>query len=99
MTGKALGLIETIGYATAIVAADFALKAANVRLVRVETVIGVGAMLGVTVYLQGDVAAVEAAVEAGNRAASAVGTVASSKVIPNLDGKVRKDMFNGALNF
>lgn len=99
MSEKAMGLIETAGYATALVAADYALKAANVKLVRIETVIGVAKLLGVTVYLGGEVAAVQSAVDAGTREAEKIGKVVSSLVIPNLDNKVRKDMFGGALEF
>lgn len=97
MSSTAMGFIETVGYAAAIVAADYALKAANVKLVRIETVIGVGKMLGVTVYLGGEVAAVQSAVDAGSREASKIGTVVSAHVIPNLDSKVRMDMFSGEL--
>lgn len=98
MNGHAMGLIETAGYATAIVAADFALKAANVKLIRIETVIGVAKSLGVTIYLSGEVAAVTAAVEAGEHEGARIGTVVSARVIPNLDPKVRTDMFGGALD-
>ena len=97
MNQTALGLIETAGYAAAVVAADFALKAANVRLVRMETVVGVAKALGVTVYLTGEVAAVEAAVEAGCEAIARFDRVVSRRVIPNLDGKVRMDMLQGSL--
>lgn len=92
MNSGAMGFIETAGYAAAIVAADYALKAADVRLVRIERVIGVEKLLGVTVYLSGEVAAVKAAVEAGERGGAKVGKVVSAHVIPNLDPKVTESM-------
>ena len=78
---QALGLIETLGYTTAVSAADAALKAADVRLIAVEKIIGVGGLLGVTIHLSGDVAAVGAAVDAGKAEASRIGTVVSAHVI------------------
>ncbi|ASA24110.1 BMC domain-containing protein [Paenibacillus donghaensis] len=78
---EALGLIETLGLTTAVSAADAALKAADVRLVGVEKVIGVGGSLGVTIHLSGDVAAVTASVEAGKAEAARVGRVISAHVI------------------
>ncbi|WP_239714588.1 BMC domain-containing protein [Paenibacillus sp. 19GGS1-52] len=78
---QALGLIETLGFTTAVSAADAALKAADVRLVAVEKVIGVGGSLGVTIHLSGDVAAVNASVEAGKAEAQRVGKVISAHVI------------------
>lgn len=94
---KALGLVETFGYGTAISAADAALKAAAVQILRIEPTIGSGGSLGVTIYLAGDVAAVSAAVEAAEAEAGRVGKVVSTDIIPNLDGKVRSGMFNGSL--
>lgn len=100
MSDRAMGFIETIGYAAAVVASDYALKAANVKLLRLETVIGVGKMLGVTAYFSGDVAAVQSAVEAGRSQAMTVGTVVSAHVIPNMDTQARlcmlgEDLYTG----
>ncbi|WP_086074356.1 BMC domain-containing protein [Paenibacillus camerounensis] len=78
---QALGLIEALGYTTAVSAADAALKAADVRLVAVEKIIGVGGSLGVTLHFSGDVAAVTASVEAGKAEGRRVGTVVSAHVI------------------
>lgn len=78
---QALGLIETLGFTTAVSAADAALKAANVQLVAVERVIGVGGSLGVTLHFSGDVAAVTSSVEAGKLEAQRIGTVVSAHVI------------------
>lgn len=78
---QALGLIEVLGYPTAIAAADAALKAADVQLSSVSKVDG-GIM---TVQLFGDVGAITSAVEAGGRAAEKVGTVRCTHVIPRVD--------------
>ena len=64
-----LGMIETNGLTASIEAADAMLKSADVSLVGQEKI---GAGL-VTVFVQGDVGAVKAAVEAGQTAASRIG--------------------------
>lgn len=79
---KSLGLIETIGFSAAISALDAASKAADVKLIGCERVIGVGGAVSVTVKIEGDVASVQAGVEAGVKAANKVGKVASYHVIP-----------------
>jgi len=79
MAGRALGIIETVGLASAIEAADSAVKAANVELVGYELTRGGGY---ITVKMEGDVGAVKAAVDAGVAAASQVNRVVSSHVIP-----------------
>lgn len=94
---NAFGLVETFGYGAAISAADAALKAAGVRILRLEPTIGSGGSLSVTIYLSGEVAAVKAAVEAAEIEAGRVGKVVSTDVIPNLDAKVRSGMFHGEL--
>ncbi len=78
MTSDALGMIETHGYVAAIEGADAMVKAANVELIGTER-IGSGL---VTVLVRGDVGAVKAAVDAGLAAASNVGEVVSTHVIP-----------------
>lgn len=78
MQDLALGLIETKGLIAAIEAADAGLKAADVKLLAKYKA---DAML-VTVQFVGEVAAVRAAVDAGTQAASKLGTVVSSHVIP-----------------
>jgi microcompartment protein CcmL/EutN len=77
---KALGLIENRSYLASVVAADIALKTADVRLVDMEIVKGGY----VTVQLVGDVAAVKAAVDAGSNAAEAFGRLISSHVIARM---------------
>jgi microcompartment protein CcmL/EutN len=81
---QALGMVETYGLTASYEAADAMLKAANVSLVRQEK-IGAGM---VTVFVQGDVGAVQAAVEAGQMAAKRLGQVISVHVIPRPHGGV-----------
>ncbi|MBS5968537.1 MAG: BMC domain-containing protein [Clostridium perfringens] len=88
--GKALGLIEFIGYVPAICAADTALKAASVDLIGIEKVTG-GI---VTVKITGDVDAVQAAVESAENYASRVGSLRSAHVIPRLDDEVENLLMN-----
>ncbi len=77
MKTAALGLIEVKGYVGAIEAADAALKAANVTLIKLERIrSGL-----VTVLLSGDVGAIKAAVDAGKEAAKKCGTLISTHVI------------------
>lgn len=78
MSGKSTGLIETVGLTVALEAADAAMKSANVELVGYELSKGGGL---VTVKLEGDVGAVNAAVAAGVAAAGRVGSVYAWKVI------------------
>ncbi|MCC7192754.1 MAG: BMC domain-containing protein [Phycisphaeraceae bacterium] len=77
MPQQAIGMIETKGLIGAIEALDASLKAANVKFVRQDKV---GSGL-VAITLEGDVAAVKAAVDAGAEAARRVGEVVSVHVI------------------
>jgi ethanolamine utilization protein EutM len=83
---QALGMVETKGLIALIEAGDSALKAANVHLVGWQKV-GSGY---VSVIVQGDVAAVKAAVEAGAAAAGKIGEVLSVQVIPRPHGELAK---------
>jgi ethanolamine utilization protein EutM len=74
----AIGMIETRGLVALVQATDAALKAANVQFKGWKKV---GSGL-VTVFVQGDVAAVKAAVDAGALAGRAAGEVVSVHVIP-----------------
>ena len=78
MTQEALGMVETRGLTAAIEAADQMCKAANVALVGTEK-IGSGL---VTVMVRGDVGAVKSAVESGSAAASRLGELVATHVIP-----------------
>jgi microcompartment protein CcmL/EutN len=74
----ALGLIETRGFVAMVEASDAMVKAAKVKLIGYEK-IGGGY---VTTIVRGDVAAVRAATEAGQAAATRVGEVIAVHVIP-----------------
>ncbi|RMD49641.1 MAG: BMC domain-containing protein [Ignavibacteria bacterium] len=80
----ALGLIETKGLVGAIEAADAMVKAAQVKLVAKEIV--TGALVNVRV--EGEVAAVKSAVDAGAAAAQRVGQLVSAHVIPRPDDQL-----------
>jgi microcompartment protein CcmL/EutN len=86
MVQQALGMVETRGLVAAIEAADAMLKAANVELVGTEK-IGSGL---VSVMVRGDVGAVKAAVETGSAAASSLGEVIATHVIPRHHTDVEK---------
>lgn len=86
MTNEALGMVETKGLVGAIEAADAMTKAANVVLIGYEK-IGSGL---VTVMVRGDVGAVKAAVEAGSDAASRLGELVATHVIPRPHADVEK---------
>lgn len=74
----ALGLIETQGFTAVFEAIDSACKAANVEVVGKEK-LGGGY---VTVIIRGDVAAVKAAVEAGQSKVEGLGKLIAAHVIP-----------------
>jgi ethanolamine utilization protein EutM len=75
---SAIGLIETRGLVGLVEATDAMAKAANVEIVK-RVDIGGGL---VTSIVSGDVGSVRAAVEAGGNAASQVGELVSTHVIP-----------------
>jgi microcompartment protein CcmL/EutN len=74
---EALGMIECRSFPAVVEAADAAVKSAKVELVSYEKT-GGGY---VTVIVRGDVAAVKAAVDAGQMAAGRVGEVVTVHVI------------------
>jgi len=75
---QALGMIETRGLVSSIEAADAMTKASNVELLN-KRAIGGGY---VTVMVRGDVGAVRTALGAGRKAASKIGEVVSTRIIP-----------------
>jgi ethanolamine utilization protein EutM len=83
---EALGMIECRGFAAMVEAADAMVKAARVELKRYEKT-GGGY---VTAVIRGDVAAVRAALEAGQRAAARVGEVITVHIIPRPHANVDK---------
>ncbi len=86
MAQEALGMIETRGLVAAIEAADAMVKAANVELIGTEK-IGSGL---VSVMVRGDVGAVKSAVEAGGAAATRLGEIIATHVIPRPHNDVEK---------
>ena len=86
MAQEALGMVETRGLTAAIEAADAMTKAAEVTLVGTEK-IGSGL---VTVMVRGDVGAVKAPVESGSAAASRLGELVATHVIPRPHTDVEK---------
>ena len=86
MAQEALGMIETRGLTAAIEAADAKVKSAEVTLIGTEK-IGSGL---VSVMVRGDVGAVKAAVEAGGQAASTLGELVATHVIPRPHADVEK---------
>ncbi len=74
---NALGTLETRGMTAAIAGMDAMVKAAQVEIVRMETI----GSAYVTVLLRGDVASVKAAIDAGAEAATRHGEVISVNVI------------------
>ncbi|MDQ0338738.1 microcompartment protein CcmL/EutN [Caldalkalibacillus uzonensis] len=81
---KAIGMIETRGIATSIEAADAMLKTADVRLVnqnKMDPAL-------ITTFIEGDVSAVQAAVDAGREVAERVGSLIAYNVIPHADTEI-----------
>jgi len=87
----ALGVIETLTAASAVVAADAAAKAASVVLRDLRLANGLGGK-GV-LFLSGEVGDVHAAVEAGRAEALRRGLLQRSVVIPRLHAQMKARMF------
>lgn len=81
---KALGLIETRGRTGAVAALDAALKTAQVELISSQKVKG-GL---ITIQIEGDVAAVKVAVEAGAAVAKSLGVLITSHVIARPENSI-----------
>ena len=86
----ALGVLETHTAAAAIVAADLAVKAANVHLRDIRLANGLGGK-GV-VFLTGAVSDVQAAIAAGRAEAQQRGLLARAVVIPQLHAQMKARM-------
>ena len=89
--GEAIGLIEAIGLATAIEAADAAVKSANVRLIGYEACKGDGMS---TIKVAGDIGAVKAAVDAATAACAKGRGVWGTKVIARPSEGIEKLIYN-----
>jgi ethanolamine utilization protein EutM len=92
LNGQALGMIECRGFAAMVEASDAMVKAARVELKGHERT-GGGY---VTAIVRGDVAAVRAALDAGQRAAERVGEVISVHIIPRPHANVDQTLPLGA---
>jgi ethanolamine utilization protein EutM len=89
---EALGMIETKGYVGSVEASDAMVKAANVSLIKT---VSIGGGL-ITVFCQGDVGSVKAAVDAGTRAVSKIGELVSSHIIARPHEDLVKAFISGA---
>ena len=79
MSQLSIGIIETVGLAAAIEAADVCLKSANVSLIGYELTKGSGMAV---VKIEGNVGAVNAAIQSASVAVNNVNRVYSQKVMP-----------------
>lgn len=87
---QALGVLEAFSIASMIVAADSALKAADVEAIELRLGTGIGGKSFFT--MTGDVAAVNAAVEAGAQKAIDKGLLVEKVVIPAPSKKLMKSL-------
>ncbi len=87
---KAIALLEVQALVAAIAGLDAMLKAADVRLVHIERRLG-GRM--VTIVVDGSVADVQEAAEAGKAAANKVGKVKLCEVIPRPHDEIKKFIY------
>lgn len=85
MANEAVGMIETKGLVALVQATDAMLKAASVEFIGWNKV-GSGLC---SVFVQGDVGSVRAAVDAGTAAAKEAGEVQSAHVIARPHGSLR----------
>lgn len=83
----AFGAMEFFSIASAVIAADAALKAANVSIIDLRLGFAIGGKAYVT--LTGDVSAVSAAVDAGARSTEESGLLVSKVVIPRPHASLR----------
>jgi microcompartment protein CcmL/EutN len=77
---RSIGVIETFSASSIIDAADAAVKSANVTLLKVHLAMALGGKG--FVLMAGDVSSVQAAVDAGSKAAAEEGMLVSRGVIP-----------------
>ncbi|MCT4618053.1 MAG: BMC domain-containing protein [Marinisporobacter sp.] len=91
MSKLALGIIETVGLAAAIEAADTAAKSANIKVIGYELTKGDGMA---TVKIEGSVGAVKAAINAAVINASKVSKVWGNLVIPRPSDGLKMLVYN-----
>lgn len=85
MSQLSLGIIETVGLAAAVEAADVCVKSADVELIGYELTKGGGMTV---IKIEGDVGAVKAAVEAAKISAGKINKVVSAQVIPRPSSQI-----------
>ena len=87
----AVGVMEAFSLCTAVVVADAAVKAADVRLIDIRLGRGLGGKSFIT--MTGEVAAVRAAVAAGEKKPEAAGMLSESVVIPSPHPDLIKSLY------
>lgn len=90
---QALGMVEVVGLAAGVEAADVACKTANVELVGYELAKGGGY---VTIKVLGQVGAVTAAIDAAAEAAGRITRVVSKLVLPRPNDQVEPMVYSSA---
>ncbi|QEK11472.1 BMC domain-containing protein [Crassaminicella thermophila] len=88
---QALGIMESFSQATMIIAADAILKAAKLQPIELRLGNGLGGKSFFT--FTGDVAAVEAGVEAGKAIAKEKGLLVNSEIIPSPSDELVESLF------
>lgn len=88
---QALGIMESFSLATMIIAADAILKAANLQPLELRLGTGLGGKAFFT--FTGDVAAVEAGMEAGKAIAEEKGLFVNSEVIPSPSDRIIPSLY------
>ena len=83
-----LGVIETFSVASAIMAADAAVKAADVDIIEIRCATGLGGKS--FLYLTGDVASMNSAVQAGIDILQNTGLILSHVIIPSPSKEITK---------
>jgi microcompartment protein CcmL/EutN len=86
----ALGIIESFGVGTLLQAADAAAKAANVTLLEIRLAMALGGKAFVT--MTGDVANVQAAVQAGRDVVAEAGMLVNAVVLPRPEPEVCREL-------
>jgi microcompartment protein CcmL/EutN len=87
---NALGIVESFSVAALIEGADAAVKAANVQLIEIRLAMALGGKAFVT--MTGDVAAVQASVDAAARVVGQKGMLVNKVVIPHPRGELLNEM-------
>ncbi|MPW25527.1 BMC domain-containing protein [Alkalibaculum sp. M08DMB] len=89
-----IGIIDTFGFVTIVVALDTCLKTADVQFVRMDKMSGGIA----SVVIKGDVAAVTSSVQAGVEVAKALGGYRRHTIIARVDEQTEELLYKGNQN-